>query len=302
MKLNDLKEFKKKHNIDLFFDFEIKKLNWFNIGGKSKVFFKPKTLKELKDFLLLYNERGKIFTLGLGSNVLFHDNIFNGVVIKLGNNFSSISKLNDETIIAGSSCSQKKLSQFAENNNISGLEFMYCIPGSVGGGIRMNSGCFGTEFKDILISLQAMDTRGNMMVIPSSKIIFNYRSTELDKNLIFLSATFKGQLSQKKKISDLMLNYMKKKNNSQPSKIKTGGSTFKNPINQTKKKVWELIRESVPTDLNFGDAYISNKHSNFFINKKNATSKDMINLIKYVKKKVKYKTGINIDLEIKIIK
>ena len=302
MKINDLKEFKKKHNTDLFFDFEIKKLNWFNIGGKSKVFFKPKTLKELKDFLLLYNDRGKIFILGLGSNVLFHDNIFNGVVIKLGNNFSSISKLNDETIIAGSSCSQKKLSQFAENNNISGLEFMYCIPGSVGGGIRMNSGCFGTEFKDILISLQAMDTRGNMMVIPSSKIIFNYRSTELDKNLIFLSATFKGQLSQKKKISDLMLSYMKKKNNSQPSKIKTGGSTFKNPINQTKKKVWELIRESVPTDLNFGDAYISNKHSNFFINKKNATSKDMINLIKYVKKKVKDKTGINIDLEIKIIK
>ena len=95
---------------------------------------------------------------------------------------------------------------------------------------------------------------------------------------------------------------MKKKNNSQPSKIKTGGSTFKNPINQTKKKVWELIRESVPKDLNFGDAYISNKHSNFFINNKNATSKDMINLIKYVKKKVKDKTGINIDLEIKIIK
>ena len=156
MKINDLKEFKKKHNIDLFFDFEIKKLNWFNIGGKSKVFFKPKSLKELKDFLLLYNDRGKIFILGLGSNVLFHDNIFNGVVIKLGNNFSSISKLNDETIIAGSSCSQKKLSQFAENNNISGLEFMYCIPGSVGGGIRMNSGCFGTEFKDILISLQAL--------------------------------------------------------------------------------------------------------------------------------------------------
>ena len=121
-------------------------------------------------------------------------------------------------------------------NNISGFEFMYCIPGTIGGGIKMNSGCFGYEFKDNLISLQCIDTEGNIRILPSNKIKFNYRSVELEENLIYLSATFNGITKDKKNIKDLMENLSKKKNNSQPSKIKTSGSTFKNPIDQTKKK------------------------------------------------------------------
>ena len=302
MELSDLKDFKIMNKSDLFFDHSISKLNWFNIGGKSRVFFKPKSLTELKEFLALYSNRGKVFILGLGSNVLFHDNIYNGVIVKLSNSFASLSKLNNDTIIAGSSCSQKKLSIFAMENNIAGLEFMYCIPGSIGGGVKMNSGCFGTEFKDKLISLQCMDTFGNIKVLPASKIKFNYRSIETEENLIFLSATFKGKISEKKKIKVLMDQLAIKKNNAQPSKIKTGGSTFKNPINQTDKKAWELINESIPKKISFGDAYISEKHSNFFVNKGNATFSEMNALINYVKKKVKDKTGINISLEIKIIK
>ena len=165
----------------------------------------------------------------------------------------------------------------------------------------MNSGCFGTEFKDRLISLQCIDTNGNIKVIPSNKIKFQYRKIELNENLIFLSATFKGELSNKNKIKNLMQELSTKKNNSQPSKIKTGGSTFKNPIDQTTKKAWELIKESVPENINFGDASISKKHSNFFINKNNASFDEMISLINFVKKNVKEKTGININLEIKIV-
>ncbi len=301
MKINDLENFKIKNNSDLFFDFNIKKFNWFNIGGKTKVFFKPKNLKELKEFLSLYSNRSKLFILGSGSNVLFTDTTYDGVVIKLSNNFSALSKLKNDTIIAGSSCPQKKLSEFAMENHISGFEFMYCIPGSVGGGIKMNSGCFGTEFKDRIISLQCIDTFGNIKVIPSNKIKFGYRSLFLNENEIFLSATFKGNISEKKRIKVLMEDLNKKKNNSQPSKIKTGGSTFKNPIDQTDKKAWELIRDSVPKDISFGDAHISEKHFNFFVNKKNATFKDMNKLINFVKKNVEVKTGIKINLEVKII-
>ena len=301
MELKDIEKFKDRFKADLFFNIDIKKFNWFNIGGKSKIFFKPKNLLELKEFLKIYNNRGKIFILGMGSNVLFKDTIYNGVIIKLGNSFSSISKLKDDVIIAGSSCTQKKVSEYALENGISGFEFMYCIPGSVGGGLKMNSGCFGTEFKDKLISLQCIDTNGKINIIPSNKIKFKYRKIELDENLIFLSATFKGNVSNKNNIKNLMDELYLKKNNSQPSKIKTGGSTFKNPIDQTTKKAWQLIKESVPENINFGDAYISNKHSNFFVNKKNASFDEMNSLINFVKKKVKDKTGININLEIKII-
>ena len=301
MELKDIEDFRNKFNADLFFNIDIKKFNWFNIGGKSKIFFKPKNLLQLKEFLKLYNNRGKMFILGMGSNILFKDTIYDGVIIKLNNNFSSLSKLKPDTIIAGSACSQKKLSEYALENEISGFEFMYCIPGSVGGGLQMNSGCFGTEFKDKLISLQCIDTKGNIKVIPSNKIKFKYRKIELNENLIFLSATFKGDLSNRSKIKNLMQELSIKKNNSQPSKIKTGGSTFKNPIDQTTKKAWELIKESVPDNINFGDACISKKHSNFFVNKNNASFDEMNSLINFVKKNVKDKTGININLEIKII-
>ena len=211
MKLEDIEDFKNEYKSEIFFNQSVKKLNWFNIGGISRVFFKPKNLRELKAFLELYSNRAKLFILGSGSNILFKDNIYEGTIIKLSNNFSSISKLDKDKIIAGSSCSQKKVSMFAMENNISGFEFMYCIPGTIGGGIKMNSGCFGNEFKDKLISLQCIDTFGNIKVIPSKNIKFNYRKVELDENLIFLSATFKGSLKSKKVIKFLMENLSKKK-------------------------------------------------------------------------------------------
>ena len=165
----------------------------------------------------------------------------------------------------------------------------------------MNSGCFEREFKDILISVQAVNRSGEILTIPSEKIVFDYRSCDLDKDLIFLSATFKGNNKRKEKIKEKINNFKTKKEKAQPTKIKTGGSTFKNPINQTNKKVWEIIKESVPSDIQFGDAIISDKHANFFINKNNESYKDMKMLIDFVKEKVKVKTGINLDLEIILV-
>tara|TARA_B100000965_G_scaffold365769_1_gene350500 strand:+ start:729 stop:1640 length:912 start_codon:yes stop_codon:yes gene_type:complete len=299
---SELKSFSKDIKGKIFFDYNLKKTNWFNIGGITKAYFKPESLNELILFLKRFGSKEKIFLLGAGSNILINDGLFEGVIIKLGKNFSNISLLSETTLVAGSATSDKKLSEFACENNIEGFEFLSCIPGTIGGGLKMNSGCFEREFKNILLSIQAVDKSGKILTIPSSKINFKYRGNDLDKNIIFLSASFKGKVGEKNAILKT-INFLKsKKDQSQPTKIKTGGSTFKNPINQTKEKVWELIKKSVPLDTKFGDAEISKKHCNFFVNRNDATFKDMKNLIDFVKQSVKSKTGIDIETEIELIK
>ena len=302
MKTNDLINLSRDIRGDMLFDYSIKKLNWFNIGGKTKIFFKPYDLQDLIKFLKTYNNRGKIFVLGAGSNILFTDEIFDGVIIKLGKRFNNISKLSENRVIAGSIVLDKNLSNFAEQNEIGSLEFLSCIPGSVGGGIRMNSGCYNREFKDILVSVQAIDFEGNILSIPSKNIEFKYRGINLSKNLIFLSGTFEGIKKEKELISKEITKLKEKKKKSQPSKVKTGGSTFKNPDKILSMKAWEVIKNSVPENIHFGDASISNEHSNFFVNKNNAKFKDMVKLIEFVKQKVKEKYKISLDLEIEIIK
>ena len=300
MKLQDLKNFSEKKKNTLYFDYNIKNLNWFNIGGKSKLFYKPNSLKDLSEFLKLYKKRGKIFILGAGSNTLFTDDVYNGVVVKLGNPFNNISKLNDNTVIAGSNVLDKNLSNYLAENEIGGLEFLSCIPGTVGGGVRMNSGCYGKEFKDFILSIQVMDFEGNVYTIPASKINFFYRGTDLKNDLIFLSASFKGKKKKKAQIYEEIERLKNKKKLSQPSRVKTGGSTFKNPINKSKLKVWELIKNSVPAECEFGDASISHQHFNFLVNKKDAKFNDMIKLINFIKKKVLEKYKIKLNLEIVI--
>ena len=301
MKIDELKNFANTIKGKLNFNYDLKKSNWFNIGGKTKACFKPDSLNELVVFLKKFGNKGKILTLGAGSNVLINDKTFDGVIIKLGKNFSNISVLPNRTIIAGSATTDKKLSEFALENNIGGLEFLACIPGTVGGGLRMNSGCFEKEFKDVLLSVQAIDKNGKVLTIPSSKIKFGYRENDLDKDLIFLSASFRSEFKKKQKIEKFMKTLKEKKNETQPTKIKTGGSTFKNPISQTNQKVWELIKKSVPIDTKFGDAEISDKHCNFFVNRNNASFDDMQKLINFVKEKVKLKTGIKLETEVEII-
>ena len=297
----DVKDLIQEFSNNLKLDYDLKKKNWFNIGGKTKAFYNANNLKELIKFLKKIPRDEKIFILGAGSNTLISDKQFNGVVIKLTNNFNNISLLNDEIIIAGSAVKDKLLSEFAMENSIGGFEFLSCIPGSVGGGIKMNAGCFNREFKDILISIQALSKSGQVITIPSKDINFKYRGSNLADDLIFLSASFKGFKKKKEIIKNEIKLLKEKKEKAQPTKIKTSGSTFKNPIEQSDKKVWQLIKDSVSLDKSFGDACISEKHCNFFVNKGNAKFEDMKKLIDFVSDSVFKKTGIKLETEIKIL-
>jgi len=297
----DQKELIDEFSDKLKLDYDLKKKNWFNIGGKTKAFYKADNLKELIKFLKKIKNEEKIFILGAGSNTLISDNKFDGVVIKLAQNFNNISKHSDEIIVAGSAATDKSLSEFAMENSLGGFEFLSCIPGTIGGGIKMNAGCFQREFKDILISVQAVKKSGQVVTITSKEINFKYRDSGLSEDLIFLSASFKGYKKDKNIIKDEMRFLKEKKEKNQPTKIKTSGSTFKNPVDQTEKKVWQLIKESVPLEKSFGDASISEKHCNFFVNKGNANFKDMKKLIDFVSDGVFKKTGIKLETEIKIL-
>ena len=303
MNLKSLDILSKNLKGKLRFDYSVKNHTWFNIGGISKIFFVPETLIELRNFLLyLKKENDNFFIIGAGSNLLISENIQNRIFIKLGKNFNKISLTKDNIIIVGCSILDKNVSDFACKNHLGGLEFLSCIPGTIGGGIRMNSGCFGTEFKDILLSVQVMDFNGGVYTINAKDINFGYRKTNLPKNLIFLSASLKTSKKNRTEIEETIERLKKKKENSQPTRVKTGGSTFKNPKDQTDKKVWELIKQNVDETVSFGGAKISDKHSNFFINSKDASFENMYDLINFVKSQVKEKTGISLELELEIVK
>ena len=296
--ISQIKEIKNKISGQILFDSSLSKYSWFNLGGPAKVIFKPKNLNELSIFLKNTKGFEKIKVLGVGSNTLIRDGGFDGIIIKFGKSFSHISLFDKNTIIAGALTLDTNLSNFALENSLSGFEFLSCIPGTVGGGIRMNSGCYDEDVSKILVSVQAMDLNGMVKIIYSSDIKFSYRECNLDNNLIFISATFRGKKDNKQDIQKKINNLVERKKKDQPSKIKTCGSTFKNPENN---KAWKLIRDSGCAGMKFGDAHISEKHCNFFVNKGNAKSSDLENLIYQVKNKVLKKTGINLELELQII-
>ena len=282
----------------LEFDVSLAKYSWFNLGGLAKVIFKPKSLSDLSLFLKNIKGFEKIKVLGRGSNTLIRDGGFDGVIIKLGKPFSRLSMYDKNIIIAGSSALDKSISDFALENSLSGFEFLSCIPGTIGGGIRMNSGCYGEDISKILLSVQVMDFDGRIRVIPSSNIKFTYRGCNLDNNLIFISATFRGKKENKTKIESKMSRLIEQKKKDQPSKIKTCGSTFKNPEGG---KAWKLIKDSGCAGMSVRDASISKKHCNFFINNGKAKAEDLENLINKVKSTILDKTGINLELELHII-
>ena len=296
--MSQITNVKNKISGKISFNENLSKLSWFNLGGPAKVLFRPKSLQELSLFLKEIKGIKKIKVLGIGSNTLIRDGGFDGIIIKFGNSFSHLSLFNSNTIIAGASALDKNVSNFALKNSISGFEFMSCIPGTVGGAVRMNSGCYGNDISKILISVQVMDFDGNVKAIQSSDIKFYYRGSSLDNNLIIISATFKGKKDNNLNVQQKINSFMKEKKNTQPSKIKTCGSTFKNPENQ---KAWKLIKDSGCAGMAVGDAQVSEKHCNFFVNKGNAKSKDLEQLINQVQSKVLEKTGINLELELQII-
>ena len=296
--ISQIEEIKNKISGKIYFDESLSKYSWFNLGGPAKVIFKPKNLNELSIFLKNIKGFDKIKVLGVGSNTLIRDGGFNGIIIKLGKSFSHLSLFDQNTLIAGASALDKNVSNFALENSLTGFEFLSCIPGAIGGGIRMHSGCYGEDISKILVSIQVMDLHGKIKIIQSSGVKFFYRGCNLEDNLIFVSATFRGKKDKKINIQKKINNLIEQKNKDQPYKIKTCGSTFKNPENN---KAWKLIKNSGCAGMCIGDARISEKHCNFFINKGNAKSEDLENLIYQVRTKVLDKTGINLELELQII-
>ena len=296
--ISQIKKLKNKISGELQFDENLSKHSWFSLGGPAKVVFRPKTLNELSIFLKNIREFDKIRVLGVGSNTLIRDGGFNGIIIKLGKSFSHLSLFDENKIISGASALDKNVSNFALKNSLSGFEFLSCIPGTIGGGIRMNSGCYGEDISKIMVSVQVMDFSGKIRVIYSSDIKFFYRGSNLDNKLIFISATFRGKKNNKPNIQKKINNLVERKKKDQPSKIKTCGSTFKNPGS---RKAWKLIKDSGCAGMSVGDAYISEKHCNFFVNRGHSKSSDLENLIYKVKSKVLDKTGINLELELQII-
>ncbi len=296
--ISQINVIKNKISGQILFGESLSKHSWFNLGGPAKVIFKPKNLNELSIFLKNIKGFDKIKVLGAGSNTLIRDRGFNGIIIKFGKSFAHLSLLNENILIAGTAALDKSVSNFALENSLSGFEFLSCIPGTIGGGVRMNSGCYGEDISKILVSVQVMDFNGKMKVIYSSDIKFSYRGCNLDNNLIFISATFKGKKDDKSNIQKKIDTLSEKKKCDQPSKIKTCGSTFKNPEGY---KAWKLIKDSGCAGMSVGDAYISEKHCNFFVNKGSAKSEDLEELIYQVKKKVLDKTEINLELELQII-
>ena len=222
------------------------------------------------------------------------------MVIKLGNKFS-FTKLTSENILdVGAATLDRKVANYAKKNNVGNLEFLSCIPGSIGGAIVMNSGCYENDISKVLLSIRAIDKkRLSVIEIKKKDIKFLYRGTNLSNDLIIISAKLQGTTSVIEKIEKKQSDFIEKKKSSQPSQIKTCGSTFKNVSKD--KKAWMLIKEAGCEDFREGDAIISQKHCNFFVNNGNAKSSDIENLINKVKKKVQEKTGVNLELEIKIV-
>ena len=292
---------KKKFSNYIFNNIKLSNYSWFNLGGPAEYLFKPKDKQQLIEFL---NENKKnkleITIIGAGSNTLIRDNGIKGVVIKLGPNFSKIKLLDEATIEIGASALDRKISNFAKDHGIGNLEFLSCIPGSIGGAVIMNSGCYGNDISKVLKSINVIDINSCCeKEIKREEIKFFYRGTNLSKELIITSVTLKGKIEQKKIIEKKQNDFIEKKKLSQPSQIKTCGSTFKNISKD--KKAWQLIKETGCDKLKEGDASISKKHCNFFVNNGKAKSADIEKLIYKVKKTVNEKAGVDLDLEIKII-
>ena len=299
MRLNQ--ELIKKFGENISNNTKLSNYSWFNLGGPAEYLFKPKSKQQLIDFLEENKQNKlKLTILGAGSNLLIRDNGIRGVVIKLGPYFSKIKLVDRNVIEAGAAALDRKVSNFAKENGIGNLEFLSCIPGSLGGAIIMNSGCYENDISKVLVSIKAIDLQScKEKEIKRDDIEFFYRGSNLPNGLIITSVRLKGKEQTKEVIEKKQFELIQRKKLTQPSQVKTCGSTFKNF--DKNQKAWQLIKQSGCDSFKEGDAEVSKKHCNFFINNGKANASDIEKLINKVKDTVSKKTGIDLELEIKII-
>ncbi len=293
---NNLVNIADKLKSKIFSNFNIGKLTWFGTGGNAKIYTIVENSEELE---IILNEicNDKYYIMGSGSNLLVRDKGYDGVILKLGKGFNNINIFEDKLEV-GASVTDMNLSRFAFKNNIEGFEFYSGIPGSVGGAIKMNAGCFGSETKDQIHSIEVYNNNSQKNLIKKDNINLNYRSSDIENDQIISKAIFNYKLGNKEEIRNKMNKIKEKRLLTQPIKNKTSGSTFKNPTNFHAAK---LIEDAGCKGMTFGNAYVSEKHANFLINNGKATANDLENLGKKVIDKVYGKYNIKLNWEVKII-
>ena len=268
-------------------------LTWFKVGGPAEYLFIPKDKADLIRFLKKYPGDYPKTIVGAGSNILIREGGISGVVISM-KNLNAI-KSNEENIYAETGALDMAISREASKMGLSGLEFLIGIPGSIGGGLKMNAGSYGREIKDVLVDVEVIDNSGSVFHVKQEELKLEYRKNNSPNDWIFLSCNLKGKKSETSIVRSRMKEIINDRKNNQPINQLTGGSTFKNP---KKLKSWKLIDKAGCRGLIFGNAKVSEKHCNFLINNGNALSSDIENLGEIVRHKVFNETGVNLEWEI----
>lgn len=271
------------------------KLVWFKTGGNADWLFEPADIDDLRDFLSALDRAMPVMALGLGSNMIVRDGGVEGVVVRLGKAFSGVKVLDDHQLECGGGASGILVSSTARDAGIAGLEFLRGIPGTVGGFVRMNGGAYGREVADILIDCEVMFPCGKLSRVPVEELAYSYRHSELASGAIVVSAGFQGTPGDPAAIGAEMERIAKAREESQPLRTKTGGSTFKNPDGH---KAWELVDAAGCRGLTMGGAQVSEKHTNFLINTGDATSGDIEALGEEVRRRVRENSGFELQWEI----
>jgi UDP-N-acetylmuramate dehydrogenase len=278
-------------------DVPLAKTNWFQVGGPAEVLFRPADIDDLCYFLKSRSKEISLTILGVGSNLLVRDGGLEGVVIKLGKGFVDI-KHHGHFIEAGAGALCYNVAIYAASHGIGGLEFLSGIPGTIGGALAMNAGAYGADVASTLNQAKAIDDSGLLHTLTPSDIGYVYRGNTLPEGMIFVYGKFQGQPADPKEIHERINTITKQREETQPIRSKTSGSTFKNPEGH---KAWQLIDSAGCRGLRIGDAQVSEKHCNFFLNVGQATAADIEALGEEVRKRVKEKTGIELQWEVKII-
>ena len=290
----NVKVFKNKFNNCIELDHKLSKFTWFGVGGNAEILFIPENEKKLVFFLKNKPPEYKVLAIGAGSNLIIRDKGINGIVL-VTKKLKKISIDNNGVISAQAGATDAEVARFARDCERTGLEFLLGIPGTIGGGIKMNSGAFGSEFKDILIDVTAINLSGEFRVFSLKELGMEYRKIGISNEWIFCTARFKSTSDKKQNIEAKMKEILHLRKTAQPSGVKTGGSTFKNPIGH---KAWKLIDQAGCRGLKIGDAMISNKHCNFIINLKNSSAQQIEELGEKVQSKVFQTSGIRLSWEI----
>ncbi|MFO0389736.1 MAG: UDP-N-acetylmuramate dehydrogenase [Alphaproteobacteria bacterium] len=276
---------------------DLSKTNWFRVGGPAQYLFKPESAQDLASFLKALPHDVPVTVLGVGSNVIVRDGGIDGVVIKLGRGFVDIEAKGD-AIIAGGGALDIHVAATGRDNGIAGLEFLCGVPGTIGGAVRMNAGAYGCDTSQVLLEAEIVERDGTIRTLTNKELGFVYRNSSLPQGAIVTRATFKGAKGDVEQIRARMQEISDAREATQPIRTRTGGSTFKNPEGY---KAWELVDRAGCRGLMVGGAQVSEKHCNFLINTGTATAADLENLGEEVIKRVKEKTGIMLEWEIKRI-